>query len=135
MSETARIAVFIARKPSRVYEYASNPVNLPLWAAGLARSKVKRAGKWWEMAAPFGKVRVRFAPKNASGVMDHEVELESGEVVLNPMRVVPRGGASELIFTLVRRPGMTERQFLKDKAAVAKDLRALKKILESAAKK
>lgn len=131
MHETEHISVHIARKPSEVYEYASNPMNLPLWAAGLARSEVKNEGEWWVMTAPFGKVQVKFTPRNALGVMDHDVKLESGVIVHNPMRVVPHEDGSEFVFTLFRQPGMTEEQFKNDKAAVTKDLHALKKILEN----
>jgi len=82
------------------------------------------------MNAPFGKVRVKFAEQNAFGVMDHEVTLESGVAVHNPMRVMPNGDGSEFLFTLIRQPGMSDEQFAKDKAAVEKDLRALKDLLE-----
>jgi hypothetical protein len=82
------------------------------------------------MEAPFGKVRVRFAEPNAFGVMDHDVTLESGVTVHNPMRVMPNGEGSELLFTLIRQPGMSDEQFAKDQAAVQKDLHALKELLE-----
>ncbi len=131
MREVEHVSVRIARAPAEVYEFARNPRNLPLWAAGLARSQVRKAGDWWVMDAPFGRVRVRFTPRNKLGVMDHEVQLESGVVVHNPMRVVPREGGSEFLFTLFRRAGMPEEQFAKDKAAVQRDLRTLKRLLES----
>ncbi len=62
--------------------------------------------------------------------MDHDVELDSGLVVHSPMRVVPNGDGSEFIFTLLRQPWMSDDQFRDDANAVAKDLRALKKLLE-----
>lgn len=62
--------------------------------------------------------------------MDHDVELDSGVVVHNPMRVVPNGDGSEFIFTLLRQPGMSDDQFADDAQAVTKDLRTLKKLLE-----
>jgi hypothetical protein len=62
--------------------------------------------------------------------MDHDVTLESGVTVHNPMRVVPNGEGSEFIFTLIRQPGMPDEQFSKDKAAVENDLQALKDLLE-----
>jgi hypothetical protein len=34
------------------------------------------------------------------------------------MRVVPNGEGSELVFTLIRQPGMSDTQFAEDKAAV-----------------
>ena len=103
---------------------------MPRWAAGLACSDVRQDGDEWLADAPFGKVRVRFVLRNTLGVMDHDVKLESGVTIHNPMRVVPHGEGSELVFTLIRQPGMSDGQFAKDKAAVENDLKALKDLLE-----
>ena len=130
MHDVQNLSIYIARRPNDVYEFASDPRNLPRWAAGLARSQVKRDGDEWVVDAPFGKVRVKFADRNAFGVMDHDVELESGVIVHNPMRVVPHGEGSQFLFTLIRQPGMSDAQFDKDKVSVEKDLRALKNLLE-----
>ena len=130
MHDVQHISVYIARPPVEVYEFASDPRNLPRWAAGLARSEVKRDGDEWIADAPFGKVRVRFVRRNSFGVMDHDVKLESGVTIHNPMRVVPNGDGSELVFTLIRQPGMSDGQFAKDKAAVENDLKTLKDLLE-----
>jgi pimeloyl-ACP methyl ester carboxylesterase len=130
MDEVQHIGVYIARPPAEVYEFASDPRNLPRWAAGLARSEVRPAGDAWVAEAPFGTVRVRFAEPNALGVMDHEVTLESGVTVHNPMRVVPHGNGSEVVFTLMRQSGMSDERFALDRAAVQRDLHALKTLLE-----
>lgn len=130
MPDVHHVSVYIARGQDDVYEFASNPINLPQWAAGLARSEVNKEGDEWVVEAPFGRVRIRFAERNSLGVMDHDVRLESGVTVHNPMRVVPNGEGSELIFTLIRQPGMTDEKFAEDKAAVEKDLRTLKDLLE-----
>lgn len=130
MNNALPISIDINRKPSEVYEYASNPKNLPLWASGLARSEAKQDGDWWTMQAPFGKVKVKFAPHNTNGILDHDVQLESGMTFNTPMRVVPHGNGSQVTFTLNRQPNMTDEQFANDKAAVTKDLAALKALLE-----
>lgn len=130
MNEVQHISIYIDRLPSEVYEFASIPENLPHWAVGLASSEVKRGRDGWVAEAPFGNVKIRFAGRNTLGVMDHNVELDSGEVIHNPMRVVPNGDGSELIFSLLRQPGMSDKQFAEDKKAVEKDLATLKEILE-----
>jgi hypothetical protein len=130
MHDVQHVSVSIARRPDEVYEFASDPSNLPRWAAGLARTEVRQDGDAWVADAPFGKVRVRFAERNALGVMDHDVTLESGVSVHNAMRVVPNGDGSEFIFTLIRRPGMSDTHFARDKAAVEADLKTLKDLLE-----
>ena len=128
--DSQHISIYIARRPDEVYEFASDPRNLPRWAAGLARSEVTRDGDVWIADAPFGKVRIRFTEGNTFGVMDHDVELESGVTVHNPMRVVANGEGSEFTFTLFRQPGMSDEQFGEDRLAVEKDLRTLKELLE-----
>lgn len=130
MHEVRHISITIARPADEVYAFAANPANLPRWAAGLARSDIRKDGDEWIAEAPFGEVRIRFAARNPFGVMDHAVALESGQVFRNPMRVVPNGQGSEFVFTLFRQPGMSDEQFEADRQAVETDLRELKRILE-----
>ena len=108
MHEVQHISIYIDCLPSDVYEFASNPENLPRWAAGLASSEVKRDRDAWVAQAPFGKVKIRFAERNTFGIMDHDVELDPGVVVHNPMRVFPNGDGSEFIFSLLRQPDMSD---------------------------
>ena len=130
MHDVQHISVSIDRRPADVYEFASDPRNLPRWAAGLARSEVRLEGGEWVAESPMGLVRIRFARKNPFGVMDHDVTLGSGVTVHNPMRVVPNGEGSEFIFTLIRRPGISNEEFAGDRAAVEKDLKTLQELLE-----
>lgn len=130
MHEVEHLSIYIDLPPMEVYDFASDPRNLPRWAAGLARAEVKKDGDAWIAEAPFGTVRVRFAERNAFGVMDHEVELERGVTVYNPMRVVRNGEGSEFLFTLIRQPEVSDEQFQGDRAAVEKDLETLKYVLE-----
>jgi len=132
MEHVRHISVFIARTSDDVYEFAADPRNLPLWAAGLARSEVRPQGGAWIADAPFGQVTIRFAARNALGVLDHEVELASGLTVHNPMRVMPYGEGSEFVFSLFRQPGMTDEQFEADALAVEADLQRLKSLLGTA---
>ena len=125
------IDIVIARAPADVYAFASDPANLQRWAAGLARSEVRRDGEAWIADSPMGTVRVRFVERNALGVLDHDVTLPSGVTVHNPMRVVPHADGSLFVFTLIRRPGMSDEEFAKDAAAVENDLATLKKLLEA----
>jgi len=130
MQDVKHISIYIDRSPVDVYAFAANPANLPRWAAGLAGTEVKQLGDVWLAEAPFGKVIIKFAPTNSFGVMDHDVELDSGVIVHNPMRVVPNGDGSEFIFTLLRQPGMSAQQFAEDARAVERDLQTLKDYLE-----
>jgi hypothetical protein len=77
-----------------------------------------------------GKAKIRFAEKNQFGILDHDVILESGVTFHNPMRVVPNGRSSEVIFTLFGQPGMSDEQFSEDAKWVEKDLTILRDLLE-----
>ncbi|GAA4524393.1 SRPBCC family protein [Brachybacterium paraconglomeratum] len=122
--------IVIERPWRTVYEFASDPRNLPRWAAGLAGSEVQREATQWSMDSPMGRVLVSFVPENEYGVMDHAVTLPSGESVLNPLRVLAlEPHRCEVVFTL-RRGAMSEQEFTEDAAAVTEDLAMLKKICE-----
>jgi uncharacterized protein YndB with AHSA1/START domain len=133
MADVHHVSVSIDRPPEEVYGFASDPRNLPRWAAGLARSVVRSEGVMWIVDSPMGKLRVRFTERNTFGVLDHDVTLESGETVHNPMRVLPRGEGSEVVFTLFRRQGVTDDELARDRDAVERDLSALKELLEGIA--
>lgn len=130
-SRSRHIGVAIDRPASEVYEFAADPRNLPRWAAGLAGSEPEYDGEQWSTDSPMGRVVFRFAPRNQLGVLDHDVTLPTGETVSNPLRVIPDGDGCEVVFTLRRRPGMTDAEFESDAAAVAEDLDTLKALLES----
>lgn len=124
------ISVSINRSPSDVYDFASNPENLPKWAEGLSGGSVVRSGDSWVSESPMGKVKIKFAEKNNLGVLDHDVTLPSGETNHNPFRVLKNGVGSEAIFTLYRLPKVSNQDFEKDAKQVEKDLKKLKVILE-----
>ena len=126
--EVVHVSVSIDRPPQEVYRFVSTMENLPRWASGLS-STIREVDGEWVADSPMGKVRVRFAKQNDLGVLDHDVTLESGETVHNPMRVVPNGTGSEVTFTLMRRPGVSDEEFARDRGAVEKDLRTLETLL------
>ena len=127
--EVRNIAVSIHRSPGDVYAFISNGENIPRWAKGLG-STIRRVDGEWVAEGTIGKVRVRFAPQNDLGVADHDVVLETGVTVHNPIRVLPTGTGSTVIFTLMRLPDVSEQQFEDDARAVERDLTNLKALLE-----
>jgi uncharacterized membrane protein len=128
--KSRHISVSIDRNVDQVYEFASNPVNLPRWAAGLSGSIENVKGDWIA-ESPMGRIKVKFADKNTFGILDHVVTLPTGESVNNPMRVVPNNDGSEVIFTLYQRPGMSDHMLDEDAEAVSRDLLKLKALLEA----
>ena len=130
MFKSKHISVSINCPTDQVYEFASNPENLPGWAEGLSGS-IKNVNGDWVAESPMGRIKIKFADKNKFGVLDHEVTLPSGAKVYNPMRVFPNNDGSELIFTLYRRPEMSDLMFDEDAKAVKSDLEKLKALLEN----
>ncbi len=128
-SESRHISERIDCPAGEVYEYASDPANLPRWAPGLG-SSVEKIDDRWFVETSEGRVGFAFVQRNEYGVLDHDVTLPSGEIVYNPMRVIADGSGCEVVFTLRRPPGMGDEGFRADAAAVAADLTRLKQVLE-----
>ncbi|MDF3281159.1 MULTISPECIES: SRPBCC family protein [unclassified Gordonia (in: high G+C Gram-positive bacteria)] len=124
----------IAASPDQVYEFASDPGNLALWASGLAQAPVTRRGGDLLVESPMGTVTVRFVPPNEFGVIDHDVTLPSGSTVTNPVRVLAHPDGSEVVFTL-RQLDLTDEEFDRDAATVAADLARLADLVEQSGPK
>jgi len=113
-----------------VYDFASQMNNLPRWASGLASGIAQRGGRWVTQS-PMGEVSVAMAAKNEFGVMDHDVTLPDGTSVHNAFRVTPAGDSSVFTFVVLRMPGTSQEAFEADVAHVRKDLKALRRLLET----
>jgi hypothetical protein len=127
---TKTLTISIQCPPEQVYAFVSNPERLPHWATGLCKA-VRRVDDEWIVETAEGDLPVRFADPNQYGVLDHVVILPSGDSVHVPMRVVPNGAGSEVLFTLFQLPGMSDERFEKDVGMVRRDLDTLKQLLET----
>jgi len=127
--ESRHLSERIGRPPAEVYSYASDPANLPRWAPGVGDSVEQIDGQWF-VETPAGRVHLAFAARNDFGVLDHYITLGSGEVIYIAMRVIADENGSEVLFTLRRRPSVTDAEFEADATAVMADLARLKNILE-----
>jgi hypothetical protein len=131
--ESRHVSNWIEAAPEAVYAFASDPQTWRQWAAGLAEGGLRHSADGWVADSPMGEVTVEFAPPNEFGVLDHVVRLPSGEAMYNPLRVIPGGVAEprcEVVFSVRRRPGMTDAEFDADANAVAADLATLQRLLE-----
>ncbi len=124
------IACSIARPAAEVYGFLSQPGNFARWAAGLGKGLHQEDGHW-VADTPAGEVRIRFAPPNEYGVVDHWVRLPDGAVISVPMRVIANDEGSLVLFTLFHQPWMDEAALVADAASVERDLAALKALLEA----
>ncbi|MFC3108328.1 SRPBCC family protein [Undibacterium arcticum] len=130
--ESSTLSVRIERDWHEVFDFVSVPENFPKWASGLGAA-IRRSGDAWIAATEHGPVRVRFSARNDFGVLDHYVLPDNGDEIYIPMRVIANGAGSEIVFTLFRLPGVSDRQFAEDRAWVQRDLAALKQLLEARA--
>ena len=119
------LSTVIGASAEAVYEFVSDPGNLPKWAAGLAGSEVVRRGDDLVAESPMGTVTVRFVPRNTFGVVDHDVILPNGDTVHNPLRVLPHPEGAEVVFTL-RQLSMSDDEFDRDARMVEEDLARLR---------
>jgi hypothetical protein len=127
------VSVWIDAAPDVAYAIAADPAQLPRWASGLAEGALRRTADGWVADSPMGEVIIEFAPINEYGVLDHVVRMPSGEAVYNPLRVIPAGEGQarcEVVFTVRRRPDVTDEEFDSDIATVAADLDRLRQLAE-----
>ena len=130
MYQSRNLSVQIRRNPRDVYDFTSVPENFPRWASGLGKSLKRKNGEWIA-ETPQGPIKVRFTERNEFGILDHYVIPESGVEIYIPMRVIPNGSGSELIFTLFRLSDVSDEKFAADAEWVMRDLTALKNLLEA----
>ena len=130
MYQSRNLSVQIRRNPRDVYNFTSVPENFPRWASGLGKSLKRKNGEWIA-ETPQGPIKVRFTERNEFGILDHYVIPESGVEIYIPMRVIPNGSGSELIFTLFRLSDVSDEKFAADAEWVMRDLAALKNLLEA----
>lgn len=116
----------------RACALAADPRRLPDWASGLAQGTLTPDGDHWTLATPSGRARLRFAPANDFGVLDHWVTPEGGAELYMPFRVIDIGpGHCEFQFTLLRPPAMDDAAFERDTEWIRADLGALRRLLEA----
>jgi len=130
MYQSRHLSVQINRNAREVYDFTSVPENFLQWASGLGTSLKKVKGDWIA-ETPQGPLKVRFTEHNELGVLDHWVSPEPGVEIYIPMRVMPNGSGSEVIFTLFRLSDMSDEKFAADAEWVMRDLTALKNLLEA----
>ena len=114
MLSARTLSIAIKRPAAQVYAFVSKRENLASWAVGLDPS-----------------LQVRVAPKNDLGVADHYVTVASGSEIHVPIRVLPNGSGSLVLFTLFRQPEMSDDKFAEDERMVTADLERLKRLLEA----
>jgi hypothetical protein len=128
-SRARHIGITIERPADEVYGFMAEPTNFPRWAEGLGRDFRHVEGMVWAAQTPMGPMRIAFSEPNAHGILDHAVIPPNGPAMHNPLRVMANGSGSEVVFTLFQRD-MSDDEMARDAGMVARDLAALKALLE-----
>lgn len=128
------LSIYISRSYAEVYDFLSQPENLPQWAAGLGEGieagvDTSTSESAWLVHTPAGAMKMVFAARNDYGVVDHTVYPPGGGEVYVPMRVVRHGDGSTVILTLFRQPGMSDDDYERDTQLIQQDLQRLQKVL------
>lgn len=124
------LSVRIEQPRDTVYEFLADPTNFPYWASGLCSSIEPLEGDLWLAQTPQGPLRVRFTPRNAFGVLDHDVLPEQAPAIHIPLRLIANAEGCELQLTLLRQSQMDDATFERDAQWVERDLQAIKVLLE-----
>ena len=78
------IAISISCDTGKVYEFVSNPENLPRWAKAFCQSVSQINGEWI-IKTPQGSMKIHFSDSNTLGVLDHYVIPSPGVEIFVPM--------------------------------------------------
>jgi hypothetical protein len=133
MFKSKTISIPIHRPFDEVYEFLAEPRNFPSWASNLGPDFVQLNETDWATTTRNGRLILRFARRNAYGVLDHEVFLEGKMIITTPMRLIANDEGCEIIYTQLQRPGMSEASFESEVEWVKSDFEALRSLLESRA--
>ena len=130
VQRSAVVHISILAPPKSVIVFLSDLENWTTWAPWI-HSVGRSSGGYWKLETEAGPMNIRFVEPNSLGVLDHEVTVASGTVVLNSMRVLPNGDGSELVMVVLQSPGVSAEQFDLDVKAVTADLARLKPAAEA----
>lgn len=125
------LTVSIERTPEEVYEYVADLQHFPEWTTSFSLSARPSEDGWWIIGTQEGSMNMKMVARNDLGVLDHYVYAGDGPVIMNAMRVVPNGSGSEVMFTLIQQPDMSDEKFVQDAGMVEHDLNRLKLVMES----
>ncbi|MDI1475703.1 putative quinol monooxygenase [Polyangium sp. y55x31] len=128
--ETKYTATAMTRAPwEKAFRLAADIRLLPRWATRFCQ-QIREEGEGFLVRSPQGDVRLRYEADAAGRVIWHCVDTGSGELRM-PMRVLPHGPGSLLLFTIQRPPGCSEAAFGEQIEWVDQELGQLRELVEA----
>ena len=134
MMETRTISTSIARPPREVATDLADPGRHPTWATEFFAGPGEELGEGvWRMKVPAmgGEALMRIDADIEAGIVDlYLAPLDSEFGTPLPVRVVPNGAGSDVLFSLARMPGQTAQEFQDGVESMERELANLKTRLE-----
>jgi hypothetical protein len=128
------ITVSIRCPHRQVYDFLSEPLNLPTWAAAVERIEHRRDNDWTAHTID-GEFVIRYTPRNEFGILDYSVfRPDDPNPYVIPQRVVANGDGAELIMVHYQRPGMTDELFQSEAEWMEADFLIVKTVMEARSK-
>jgi hypothetical protein len=127
--EPRSVAVTLEAGVKEVFEYLSDPENLPRWATEFARELRFEAGRY-TVVNGLGEFLFQIDADEATGVIDMYAGPSADELALFPTRVVPLpGGRSAYTFTMFQSPGMPDDLFESQYQSLLRELENIRREL------
>ncbi len=121
------LTVSVDRHPATLLEWLATPENLPLWHGVFCRS-IQRAPSGWIASSRRGPIPIRFLRDDRSGLLDLVLRENAGEDLTLAMRVLPNGSGSEVVFTIIQSPGLSDQAYQEHMRWAEKAIHGLKKL-------
>jgi len=114
---------------AKVFDFVSNPENLPGWAKGFC-SGIRREGGRWIVSSPSGEIALRMTTDANLGVVDFHLSPAPGIESVAASRIVGAGEGCAYVFTFHQTPGMPDEVFESQRRSLSGELTILKELME-----
>jgi hypothetical protein len=122
-------SISIQATPEKVVKFLADPLNLPRWAVGFAKSVREEAGRWL-VTTGSGEMAFRIEVEPRLGVVDFYMSPAQAVEALAASRVLPNAEGSEYVFTQFQAPGVADHVFEQSVRALAHELTVLRAVIE-----
>ncbi|HEV7759272.1 MAG TPA: SRPBCC family protein [Acidimicrobiales bacterium] len=126
--------VGIEAPPAAVLAVVADPVNLPRFAPGFARSVQRDSdsdGQGWIVDSARGRLQLRTAVDADRGTVDLHLTAPDGSESTVFLRVLPNGSGAELTFTLLLPGSASDAAVAEQGGVVAEELELLRQLCEA----
>lgn len=119
-----------------VFDFVSDPSNLPNWAVHFCKEIEDQDGKWivttpeWVVAQSGGRLSLRVVADATTGVIDYWMSPAPGVELPARSRVIADGDGAKYVFTQFRAPDMPDAVFERQVNDLIAELSVLKRLLE-----